>query len=118
MADTDREAGAGTVLGAGLAMVLLLLLAGLVLVVQAAVAASQAATAADLAALAAADAARGITAGDPCSIAGEVTARHGAALVSCRQSGGSGEIVDIATAVELPAPWGAAAGRSRAGPPP
>jgi secretion/DNA translocation related TadE-like protein len=118
MADTDREAGAGTVLGAGLAMVLLLLLPGLVLGFRAVVAPTRPPTAADLAALAAADAARGITAGDPCSIAGEVTARHGAALVSCRQSGGSGEIVDIATAVELPAPWGAAAGRSRAGPPP
>lgn len=112
----DRQRGSGTVLGAGLAMVMILLLAGLLLVAQVAVAASRAAGAADLAALAAADAARGLTSGNPCEVAEAVSRQNGASLSSCSITGE--EIADIVTSVALPPPWGKATGRSRAGPPP
>jgi len=76
------ERGSGTVLAAGLAMVVIMAMALMLLLAQSAVMASRAAAAADLAALAAADALRGITSGDPCTVAAEVAARHAATLVS------------------------------------
>lgn len=114
--DDSKERGSGTVLGAGLALVLIILLAALMVVVQAAVGASRTAAAADLAALAAADAARGLTPGDPCRIAGTVAAENEVELIECQVI--DGVIVDITTSLELPPPWGKATGRSRAGPPP
>lgn len=110
-----RERGSGTVLGAGLALVLITLLAALMVVVQAAVGASRTAAAADLAALAAADAARGLTTGDPCTIARAVTEKNDVQLVDCQVVGGV--MVDIKTSLKLPPPWGKATGRARAGPP-
>lgn len=117
-------------LGLGLVMVLIVLLAAGAVLIQAAAAAGRAAAAADLAALAAADAARNITPGEPCRLAGQVSDRHGAKLLRCARSGASGEIVDVTTGVDVPAlrGWvsahpsggapGQAIGRSRAGPPP
>lgn len=114
--DESLERGSGTVLGAGLALVLITLLAALMLVVQAAVGASRTAAAADLAALAAADAARGLTTGDPCGIARAVAEENGVELIDCEVI--DGVMVDTRTSLELPPPWGRATGRSRAGPPP
>ena len=120
-----RQDGAGTVLAAGLALVLCVLLAALAGAGQAGLAAARAGKAADLAALAAADAARGLVTGDPCSLAARVAAGQQAELRDCRRSGPGGVVVDVRTAVPLPAIWGwlaagsaEAAGRARAGPPP
>lgn len=113
----DRERGAGTVVAAGLAVVLLLLLAAVLGLAQAGAAASKAATAADLAALAAADAARGLATGDPCQVASELAARHGAALTSCRVLGPWADTVQVEVSVRTALPW-PARGLARAGPPP
>ncbi len=78
--------------------------------------ASRAAAAADLAALAAADAARGITAGQPCAIAAEVARRNNARVLSCTE--GSGETVQVRTELNVGTVLGAATGLARAGPPP
>ena len=112
------EQGSGTVLAAGLALVMAFLLAGIVLLVQAQVAGSRAATAADLAALAGADAARGLAAGDPCQVAADIVTRHNAQLASCTVEGHPGTIVEVRTTIAVPGlPW-PAQGRARAGPPP
>lgn len=112
------ERGAGTVLMAGLAMLALLLIAFAVLLLQSASAASKAATAADLAALAAADAARGLAAGDPCTVAGEVAGRHGAAVRECSigESGPGTALIRVSVGVSRLLPD--AVGAARAGPPP
>ncbi|WP_113716151.1 Rv3654c family TadE-like protein [Arthrobacter dokdonensis] len=112
----DRERGAGTVVAAGLSVVLLLLLAGVLGLAQAGAAASKAATAADLAALAAADAARGLAAGDPCQVAADLASRHGAALTSCRVLGPWADTVQVEVSVRTTLPW-PARGLARAGPP-
>ncbi|MFQ4150121.1 Rv3654c family TadE-like protein [Arthrobacter sp. LAPM80] len=109
------EEGAGTVLAAGLAFAMVLLTVLALGVGQAAVAASRAATAADLAALAAADAYRGLVPGNPCHIAGEVSARHGASLVECTLAGDQSVQVEVTVKMALPWP---STGRARAGPPP
>jgi secretion/DNA translocation related TadE-like protein len=114
----EPQRGSGTVLASGLGLLVLIMLSGLVLLVQAAVCATKAASAADLAALAAADAAREISTGDPCSVAAMVAAQNQVQLQSCQRGGLNGTIVLVTTSVPLPAPLGAATGRSRAGPPP
>lgn len=114
----ERESGAGTVVMTGIALTLLVLLSALVLLTQATIGASRAATAADLAALAAADAARGLTNGNPCMVAQEVVQKHQATLVSCRQTGPEGHVVEVSTSVHLSVLLGDATGRARAGPPP
>jgi len=53
----------------------------------AAVAKGQSARAADLAALAGADTARGLNAGDPCTVAEQVAARNGAVMEECTVGG-------------------------------
>ncbi|MFF2344963.1 Rv3654c family TadE-like protein [Pseudarthrobacter sp. NPDC058119] len=111
-----RERGSGTVLAAGLALVVITAMAAMLLLAQAAVLAGRAATAADLAALAGADALRGITTGDPCTVAAEVAARHAAAVLSCSE--GSGQTVQVLTELAERPLLGAATGRARAGPPP
>lgn len=98
--------------------VLLALMSGVLLLIEAAVGAERAATSADLAALAGADAARGLVPGQPCDVALAVVNRHQATLVSCTINGADRDIVEIATSIELPGPWGTATGRARAGPPP
>lgn len=109
------ERGSGTILSLGLVAVLGVLLVGLLLLAQAGVMASRAATAADLSALAAADAARGLTSGEPCSVASSVAAEHGARLTGCKSTGG--EIVEVTTELLQPFLFGPATGRARAGPP-
>lgn len=109
------ERGAGTVLAAALALALLLLTVMVLWLGQAAAAAGKAATAADLAALAAADAYRGLSAGDPCQVAADVSARHGATVLDCTLVGAGS--VQITVAVRTSLPW-PASGRARAGPPP
>jgi secretion/DNA translocation related TadE-like protein len=96
------EGGAGTLLAAGLGVVLMLLVGSGLLLAQASVAAARAATAADLAALAGADAARGLRDGDPCSLAAETASRQQARLLSCDRSGESGTVVEVRTAVSVP----------------
>lgn len=114
----DAERGAGTLLMAGLALLALLLIASVALLLQAATAASQAATAADLAALAAADAARGISPGDPCSAAGTVAERHGAAVESCEIGDAGPGTALVRVSVALGGILPDAVGAARAGPPP
>jgi secretion/DNA translocation related TadE-like protein len=115
---TDSEGGAGTLLMAGLAMLALLLIASAALLLQAASGASKAATAADLAALAAADAARGLTVGDPCSVAGTVAEHHGAAVQDCviGETGPGTALVRVSVSIAGLIPD--AVGAARAGPPP
>lgn len=83
----QEQRGSGTVAALGVIAVLIVLL-GLVAVLGAAsTAKSQAVRAADLAALAAADTARGLTIGDPCTVAEQVAARNGAQLQECTVGG-------------------------------
>jgi secretion/DNA translocation related TadE-like protein len=112
----DPERGSGTVLAAGLALVVMMAMALMLLLAQSAVLASRAASAADLAALAAADALRGITEGEPCSVALEVAARHGATVVGCSE--GAGQTIEVRTELVERSVFGPASGRARAGPPP
>lgn len=116
MVTGTKEDGSGTVMGAGLALVLVTLIVALLVLVQVVVAAGRAASGADLAALAAADAARGLTTGRPCAVAAAAAAENDVRLDSCQVVGG-GIIVDVTTSVQLPPPWGEATGRARAGPP-
>ncbi|SDK63727.1 helicase/secretion neighborhood TadE-like protein [Arthrobacter sp. ok362] len=100
----------------GLGLVVIMALALLLLLAQSAVAASRAAAAADLAALAAADAARGITTGEPCAVARDVALKNNATMVACAE----GPDATVQVRIELGAgPFlGAATGLARAGPPP
>ncbi|ALE08024.1 hypothetical protein AL755_20095 [Arthrobacter sp. ERGS1:01] len=113
----SREGGAGTVVAAGLAIALLILLMGILSLAEAAVAAGKAATAADLAALAAADAARGLATGDPCQVASDLASRHGAVIASCAVLGSASDTVQVEVVVHTRLPW-PARGIARAGPPP
>ena len=110
------ERGSGTVLAAGLALVIIMAMALMLLLAQSAVMASRAAAAADLGALAGADALRGLTSGDPCAVAAEVAARHDAVLMSCSE--GAGQTVEVRTMLNARSMLGAASGHARAGPPP
>lgn len=110
------ERGSGTVLAAGLALVVMMAMALMLLLAQSAVLASRAASAADLAALAAADALRGISDGEPCTVASDVAARHGATVVGCLE--GAGQTIEVRTELLERTVFGTASGRARAGPPP
>ena len=110
------ERGSGTVLAAGLGMVLILVTSFVLLLAQSAVLASQSAAAAALAALAAADALRGVSAGEPCAVAAAVAARHDARLISCREGGD--QSVQVRTQSTARSVLGPATGCARAGPPP
>ena len=103
-------------LALGLGMAVIMALALLLLLAQSAVAASRAAAAADLAALAAADAARGITSGEPCAVAREVALKNNATLAACAE--GPDATVQVRTEFGAGPFLGAATGRARAGPPP
>lgn len=111
----DSERGSGTVLAAGLALVVMMAMVLMLMLAQSAVMASRAASAADLAALAAADALRGLTPGEPCVVAADVAGRHAASVVSCTE--GAGQTVEVRTELLARTAWGAATGRARAGPP-
>lgn len=116
----DAERGSNTVTSLGLVCVLLVLgltMAGLVGVVSANY---RAATAADLAALAGADAARGLSSGQPCTIAAAVAGRNGASLAGCALPSELSGTVDIRVTIPIEGPFaflGSAEGLSRAGPP-
>lgn len=110
------ERGAGTVLALGLGMLVLAAAVLIMLLAQSAAMAFRAAAAADLAALAAADAARGITPGEPCAVAADVARRNGARVLSCLE--GPGSTVQVRTELDTHPPWGGATGLARAGPPP
>ena len=113
---SSRERGSGTVLASGLATVVMIAMALMLLLAQSAVLASRAASAADLAALAAADALRGVTDGEPCTVAAQVAERHGATVLGCNK--GAGQTVEVRTELVERTLFGTATGRSRAGPPP
>lgn len=112
----SSERGSGTVLAAGLGLVVMMAMALLLLLAQSAVMASRAASAADLAALAAADALRGISPGVPCTVAAEVAGRQEANITGCTEGGG--ETVEVRTELVSRSMFGAATGHARAGPPP
>lgn len=113
---SHADDGSGTVLALGLGLVLLMAAVLIALLAQAATMAFRAATAADLAALAAADAARGITDGEPCAVAVEVAGRHSARILSCSE--GEGQTVQVRTQLHTGTIFGSATGLARAGPPP
>ncbi len=114
----ESEAGVGTVLMTGLAVLALLSVAVVVLLLQASSAASKAATAADLSALAAADATRGLAPGDPCVVAGAVAELHGARVTECGiGTTGTGTAL-IRVSVDPGGLLPDATGAARAGPPP
>lgn len=116
----DAERGSNTVTSLGLVCVLLVLgltMAGLVGVVSAN---HRAATAADLAALAGADAARGLSSGQPCTVAAAVAGRNGASLAGCALPSELSGMVDVRVTIPIEGPFaflGSAEGLSRAGPP-
>lgn len=110
------EDGSGTVLALGLGLIVIMATALIVLLAQSAVLASRAAAAADLAALAAADAARGITPGEPCAVAEEIARRNSATVLSCSEADGT--TVQVRTEAGPRTFLGAATGQARAGPPP
>lgn len=111
------EAGSGTVLALTIIAALLVVtvvIAGLIGVVSAN---RRASAAADLSALAAADAYRGLTEGDPCAVAADLAARHGAHLESCTFPDRP-ETVEVTVAVPVAGPMGVlgpARVRARAG---
>ena len=99
------EEGSGTVLALTIIAALLVLtvvIAGLIGVVSAN---RRASAAADLSALAAADAYRGLTEGDPCAVAADLAARHGAHLESCTFPDRP-ETVEVTVAVPVAGPMG------------
>lgn len=98
-------------------LVLGLTVAGLVGIVSAN---HRAATAADLAALAGADAARGLSSGQPCTIAAAVAGRNGASLAGCALPSELSGTVDVRVTIPIEGPFaflGSAESLSRAGPP-
>jgi secretion/DNA translocation related TadE-like protein len=111
-----RERGSGTVLALGLGLVVIMAAALLLLLAQSAAAASRAAAAADLAALAAADAARGITSGEPCAVARQVALQNNATVLACFEAPDA--TVQVRTRLSAGPFLGAATGLARAGPPP
>ncbi|WP_346923800.1 Rv3654c family TadE-like protein [Rothia sp. (in: high G+C Gram-positive bacteria)] len=116
----DAERGSNTVTSVGLVCVLLVLgltVAGLVGIVSAN---HRAATAADLAALAGADAARGLSSGQPCTVAAAGAGRNGASLAGCALPSELSGTVDVRVTIPIEGPFaflGSAEGLSRAGPP-
>ena len=110
------DRGSRTILALALGLVVLMAAVLLATLGQAMTMASRAAAAADLAALAAADAARGITDGEPCAVAAEIARRNAAIVVSCAE--GTGHTVQVRTQLDVGTAFGAATGLARAGPPP
>ena len=99
------EEGSGTFLALTIIAALLVVtvvIAGLIGVVSAN---RRASAAADLSALAAADAYRGLTEGDPCAVAADLAARHGAHLESCTFPDRP-ETVEVTVAVPVAGPMG------------
>lgn len=107
------DEGASTAMMLTVFAALMLLLAAALTLIQVHVAASRAAGAADLAALAAADAARGLMIAEPCSLAADTVAAHGAHLTACDISAPGVAHIHV----QVDAPMGlTATAESRAGP--
>ena len=97
------DRGSGTVVAVGIIAGLMVLLSLVTLLGAAAVTKTQAARASDLAALAAADTARGLHAGDPCTVAEQVAARNSAVLQECSVGGEYPTEVTVTVAREVDA---------------
>ncbi|GAA1150833.1 hypothetical protein GCM10009672_24290 [Nesterenkonia lutea] len=88
-------------LALALIMTLLILLGAVYALSLVAVSSAQAARGADMAALAAADAARGLTQRDPCTVALALAERNGVELTSCTVTGPHGTEVVVRSAVPI-----------------
>ncbi|WP_342750303.1 Rv3654c family TadE-like protein [Brevibacterium ihuae] len=110
------DRGSSTVLAVALGAGALTLVGLLGLGAQAFLAHARVDAAADLAAIAAADAARGITPGDPCEVAGQTAEHSGAEVTECiaRSDLGTAKVV---TEIDLPAPLGKVTATAVAGSP-
>lgn len=108
------ESGAGSITVLLTVFLTLVLLGATAALGTSVTAAARAAGAADLAALAAADAARGLVAADPCTLASQTARRHGAELTACTAEGDGTARVQTRYTTTLPWP---AHGQARAGPP-
>ena len=113
---SGHDAGSGTVLMLGIALGSIVLAAAAALLAAAVVSGARAGTAANLAALAGADALRGLTSGDACTVAADVAARNRAEVELCAPEPGEGIVTVTVTAVVPLLPWPASA-EARAGPP-
>lgn len=116
-AEERPEEGSGTVLALAIIAALLVLTVVIVGLIGVVSANRRASAAADLSALAAADAYRGLTEGDPCTVAAELAERHGAHLESCTFPDRP-ETVEVMVAVPVAGPMGVlgpARVRARAG---
>ncbi|AJT43067.1 hypothetical protein UM93_11240 [Psychromicrobium lacuslunae] len=115
------QRGSGTVLAIGLGIAAMVLICALSLLSQAVSGYQRAASAADLAALAAADAARGLSPGEPCQVADSVASRHGAVLNFCEVQGPMFDTVRVSASVQFSAPlsvfYQQVTVQARAGPP-
>lgn len=99
------EEGSGTVLALTIIAALLVVTVVIAGLIGAVSANRRASAAADLSALAAADAYRGLTEGDPCAVAADLAARHGAHLESCTFPDRP-ETVEVTVAVPVAGPMG------------
>lgn len=117
-----EERGNGTVTVTALIAVAIILASAVLLWTAATHASMRAASAADLAALAAADTARGLRTGDPCGIAGSVSAENAAQIQSCVvEADGTSVRLTVSVPVNFSAldiQLYAATARARAGAPP
>ena len=104
-ADEYSEEGSGTVLALTIIAALLVVTVVIAGLIGAVSANRRASAAADLSALAAADAYRGLTEGDPCAVASDLAARHGAHLESCTFPDRP-ETVEVTVAVPVAGPMG------------
>ena len=96
-----RDRGSTTVLSVALGALAVILVVTVGLVAQGFLTREKARTAADTAALAAADAARGLTSGEPCNVAKEVARANGAELTDCLASADQGKAV-VTVRIRLP----------------
>ena len=104
-AEEQPEEGSGTVLALTIIAALLVVTVVIAGLIGAVSANRRASAAADLSALAAADAYRGLTEGDPCAVAADLAARHGAHLESCTFPDRP-ETVEVTVAVPVAGPMG------------
>lgn len=104
-AEEHSEEGSGTVLALTIIAALLVVTVVIAGLIGAVSANRRASAAADLSALAAADAYRGLTEGDPCAVAADLAARHGAHLESCTFPDRP-ETVEVTVAVPVAGPMG------------
>ena len=124
---TSDERGSGTAVALGVIAALIVVVAVIHLLTAVAVAKAHASAGADLAALAAADTLRGLTTGDPCSVADQVATRNTTTMVECTVGGRFDTEVWITVSADISVDVGLSDGfslpvlqvehTSRAGPP-